>query len=76
MHGHQMIILSHIPTPNSPKFLHMTPNTQKQPDMHTERPHIGTSFTGNPENAQSFLLIILDEFGLVDGPDSELSLHG
>lgn len=42
--------------------------------MRAERPNIGPRFTGHPEYAEPLLLIILNQLGLVDGPDPELPL--
>jgi len=51
-------------------------NTQKKAEMYTESTNVGSSLAGNPENTKVALVVELDELGLVDGTDTELTLDG
>ena len=39
-------------------------------------PDVSSGFTADPKNAHVPLLVVLDEFALVDGPDTKLAFHG
>jgi hypothetical protein len=42
--------------------------------MNTKGSNVSSSFAGNPEDGHVSLLIVLDEFALIDGSDSEFLL--
>lgn len=76
MHGDDIVILSSDTTPHTSQFLHMSTNTQQQTQMDTQRPDVCSSLTRNPEYTQIPLVVVFNQFTLVNRPDSQLSLDG
>lgn len=44
--------------------------------VHAESPDVCASFARNPEDAQVAVIVELDDLGLVNGADTELTLDG
>jgi len=44
--------------------------------VHTHGTHVGTGLASNPEDGQVAVVVKLDQLGLVDGTDTELTLDG
>ena len=55
-------------------YLHVPSNTQQKAEMDAECSDVCPRFTGDPEDNQMSLSIVLVELGAVDAPYSELPL--
>lgn len=76
MHGNDVVVLAGDTTPNTSQFLHVCSNTQQQTQVHTERSDICSRLTRHPEDTEVSVVVVLDQFRLVNRPDSQLPLDG
>jgi len=53
----------------------MPSSPDQEPEVNTQGPDISPCFTTDPENTKIPFLIIFDQFTLINGPDTELTLH-
>ena len=60
--------------PPALSYLHVCSHPQEQPQVHAQRPDVGSSLTGHPEDNQIALLVKLNELAAVDGADTQLPL--
>ena len=74
VHRHDIVVLSRRSTSHPSQLLHMRPNAQQKPQMHTQRSDICSRFTTDPKHPQIPLGIILDQPTLVDRPHTQLAL--
>ena len=76
VHRHHGLVLLERTTAHTPKLLHVGTAAKQVAEMDAESSHIGASFAADPEDAHVAVLVVLDQLGLVDRPDSELLLDG
>ena len=76
MHGHHVIVLAQRTTAHTTQLLHVTTNTEQETEVHAKRTDICAGLTRHPEDGEVALLIELEELGLVDGTNTELTLDG
>jgi hypothetical protein len=76
VHGHNVIVLSHSPRPDTPQLLHVCADTQQQSQVDTEGSDVGSRLTRDPKDTQVSLLVVLQHLGFVDRSDTELTLDG
>lgn len=72
----EVLGLVHSTGSYSSQFLHVGSDTKEQSHVYTEGSDVGTSLTADPEDTEVAVIVELDELGLVDGSDTELSLDG
>ena len=76
VHGDQALILVLNSRPVSAKLLHLTSNSEKESKMDAECSNIRSGFTTDPKDAHVSLVVVFNEFVLVDGSNTELTLDG
>jgi hypothetical protein len=74
MQSNQSLGLVHSTTAHATKLLHVSANTEKKTQVHTQGTDVGTGLAANPENTQMTIVIELDELALVDRTDTQLTL--
>merc|ERR1712166_1035239 len=74
VHCYHRCILLESTTPDSSELLHVSSASKQVTEMNTHSSNVSTSLARDPEDAHVSLLIVLDEFALVDCPDSQLLL--
>ena len=74
MHGHHGLVLLEGATTDTSQLLHMSTTAEKIANMDAEGTNVSTSLAAHPENTHITVLVILNQLGLVDGPNSELFL--
>lgn len=52
----------------------MSANSEEETQVDAESTDVGTGFARDPEDAEVTVVVELDELGLVDGTDTELTL--
>lgn len=68
--------LVHGTRSHSSQFLHVRSYTKQESHVHAERPDICAGLAADPEDTEVAVIVKLNELGLVDGSDTELSLDG
>jgi hypothetical protein len=68
------VLLAEVTGTNTTELLHVTTNTKEITEVNAESTDISTGLTRDPEDTEVALLIVLNELGLVDGTDTELTL--
>lgn len=76
MHGDDVIPLAHRTRPDTTQLLHVSTDTEQQAQVNTKRTDISSSLAADPEDTKVAVVVELDQFGLVDGADTELTLDG
>lgn len=76
MHCNNVVVLAQCSRPDSPQLLHVTSHAQQETQVDTQCPDVCSCLTADPEDGQVPLVVKLQQLGLVDGPDPQLTLHG
>jgi hypothetical protein len=76
MKSDQVLGLVHGSRSDTSELLHVGTNTQQQAHMNAKGSDIGSSFTTDPEDTEMTIIVELDNFALVNGSNTELSLDG
>jgi len=74
VHGDHGLVLLEGTGADTSKFLHVGAATEEVTEMDAESTDVGTGLTGDPDNSEVSLLIVLDELQVIDSPDAELLL--
>ena len=75
MHGTEILAFIQSSRAYSPEFLHVPPGTDQEPQMHAEGSDVGSGLAADPEDAKVAILVIFNEFALIDGANSQLALN-
>lgn len=76
MKGDKALGLVHSTGANTAELLHVAADTEEETQVDAEGSDVGTSLTADPEDTKVSVIVELDELGLVDGSDTELTLDG
>lgn len=61
VHRHDIVVLRHRTTSYSPQFLHVSADSDQQPQVHAERSNVRASFAADPEHGQVALIVEFEE---------------
>lgn len=76
VHGDELVVLVRDSRPVSSQLLHLSAHSQQQTEMDADGTHVRARLALDPEDTLLLLLIVLDQLVLVDGTDTQLTLHG
>lgn len=76
VHGDELVVLVRDSGPVSSQLLHLAAHSEQQTEMDADGTHVRARLALDPEDALLLLLIVLDQLVLVDGTDTQLTLHG
>ena len=54
----------------------MTADTEQKTEMNTERSNVRAGFAADPKDTEVTVIVKFDQFRIVDGSDTELTLDG
>jgi len=74
VHGDHGLVLLEGTGADTSEFLHVGAASEEVTEMDAESTDVGTGLTGDPDNSEVSLLIVLDELQVIDSPDTELLL--
>jgi len=74
VHGDHGLVLLEGTGADTSEFLHVGAASEEVTEMDAESTDVGTGLTGDPDNSEVSLLIVLDELQVIDSPDAELLL--
>jgi hypothetical protein len=74
--GDEPLVLVHGTAANTAQLLHVGADTEEETQVDTEGTDVGTGLARDPEDAEVAVVVELDELGLVNGTDTELTLDG
>ena len=75
MHGNQMTVLIQNPGTNTAQLLHVRARAEDEAEVNAQRPDVRSRLAGHGEGEHVALLVIMIDFGVVDGTDTQLTLH-
>ena len=73
---HGAVVLGHDTGTNTTELLHMGTDTEKETKMDAKSSNVGTGLARDPEDTEMTVVVELDELGLIDRADTELTLDG
>mmetsp|Transcript_55257 Transcript_55257/g.120378 ORF Transcript_55257/g.120378 Transcript_55257/m.120378 type:complete len:200 (-) Transcript_55257:526-1125(-) len=76
VHGDQVGSLIEGTGADAAELLHVSSDAKQQPQVHTHGSHVGSGLTANPKYCHVSFVVKLEQFGLVDGANTERPLHG
>jgi hypothetical protein len=71
MHGEKLFVFVHDSGPDSPELFHGTLDSQKESEVLAKGSNVTSRLNRTPKDGQSLVFVVLEEFDLVNLPDSE-----